>query len=425
MKIGLQTWGSDGDILPFMALAEGLSAAGHQVNVAYTSVDNKDYSGLSQEAGFSSFRAHGDFEVGVHEALEEIVRTNDPMRQFVRVMETFFDPAVQAMYDASRRLCAESDLVVGHMMCHTLLTAAQKAALPRVSVALAPLAIRTSAIPLFGPNLGAFWNGLTWRLADYLGAKKLFGPAQALRAKEGLAPLRSLQQELYLSETLTLVATSPTLTPRRADWPASVQVCGDWAFEDAERHLPMPEGLETFLAAGSPPVYLTFGSLAPFEAEAMDELMCSAVEMAGCRAILQSPLPLPPTSRIFRCVRTPHRRVFPACAAVVHHGGAGTTHSATRAGCPSIVVEHAFDQQFWGDELKRLGCAGPVLHRNRLSVRKLADAIRLVLDTPAMRARALQLSTAMAAENGVVKAVELIEARFEGRTLRQDRLTLI
>jgi UDP:flavonoid glycosyltransferase YjiC (YdhE family) len=103
--------------------------------------------------------------------------------------------------------------------------------------------------------------------------------------------------------------------------------------------------------------------------------------------------------------------VFPRCAAVVHHGGAGTTHTALRTGCPS-VVEHAFDQQFWGSELQRLGAAGEVLHRNTLTVDGLASAIQKTIHSDSIQRSAQALGQTMQYENGVQRAIELIEEKF-------------
>ncbi|HWT72018.1 MAG TPA: glycosyltransferase [Oxalicibacterium sp.] len=412
MKIGMQTWGSDGDILPFMALAHGLQGAGHQVTIAYTSVDNKDYAAYAAAGGFVAVRAYGDFASGPNAVLEEIVRTNDPMKQFVLVMQQYFDPALEEMYAASQALCADNDIVIGHMVNHTLLTAAEISGRSRVSVALAPLAVRTSEIPLFGPHLGRFINSLTWKLGDYVGRKKMFSRAEALRRREGLPPLKSMQEQLYISKDLTLIASSPALSPRRGDWGEHIQICGDLHYPPDDHPIPLPPGLQAFLQAGPPPVYMTFGSLTQFQTESFDTLMAEAASLAGCRAIIQSDWPGKMSPDIFRCARAPHAQVFPQCAAIVHHGGAGTSHSAARSGRPSIVVEHAFDQQFWGDELRRAGVAGAVLHRNTVTADQLAQAIRTTRESHAMQQRAAEIGRAMQREDGVARAIQLIEQRF-------------
>ena len=419
MKIGVQTWGSDGDILPFFALAAGLQAAGHQVTVAYTSADNKDYSTLSAKYGFQSLKVFDKFEEGMGQAMNEIVATNDPLKQFILVMGKYFDPAVQDMYEASTQLCADNEIVIGHMMNHTLLTAAEKYNRPRIVVALAPLAIRTKHIPLFGPNLGTSFNQFTWRLGDYVGRKKLFTLANEIRNNEGLPPIKSLQQELYMSKELTLIASSPSISIRQQDWGDNIQVCGELNFKSADRQPSLPDDLDAFFNSGSAPVYITFGSIAPYQAQETALLMLNAVKESGCRAIIQADWNNIHTDSIaedvYQCRRLPHADVFPHCAAVVHHGGAGTTHTALRAGCPSIVVEHAFDQTFWGNELERIGVAGEVLHRNSITAVQLAKAIETTLNSQEMKKNAMRLSKKMQAEDGVETAIKLIEQKFKTR----------
>ncbi len=427
MKIGIQTWGSDGDILPFLALAEGLQVAGHQVTVAYTSVDNKDYSALSLKHGFESIKVFDKFEEGIDQAMAEIVATNDPLKQFILVMEKFFDPAVKEMYEASKQLCSENEIVIGHMMNHTLLTAAEKFNRPRIVVALAPLAIRTKHIPLFGPNLGAFLNQLTWRLGDYVGRKKLFSLANEIRNNEDLPPLKSLQKELYISKDLTLIASSPSLSIRQQDWGDNIQICGELNFKSADQKPSLPNELKAFLNSGSAPIYMTFGSIAPYQAQETIMLMLKAVKASGCRAIIQADWDNINTGStaesIYQCRSLPHADIFPHCAVVVHHGGAGTTHTALRAGCPSVVVEHAFDQTFWGNELERIGVAGEVLHRNSITSEQLAKAIKATLDSEEMKTNAMALSKKMQKEDGVDTAIRLIEEKskkFSNDSIRES-----
>ncbi|SFL23342.1 UDP:flavonoid glycosyltransferase YjiC, YdhE family [Nitrosomonas aestuarii] len=417
MRIGIQTWGSDGDILPFLALAEGLQAAGHQVTVAFTSVDNKDYSTISAKCGFQALKVFDRFEEGMDQAMTQIIATNDPLKQFILVMEKYFDPAVYDMYDASTQLCMDNEIVIGHMMNHTLLTAAEKYNRPRVVVALAPLAIRTKHIPLFGPNLGVLLNQITWRLGDYVGRKKLFSIANDIRNNEGLPPIKSLQRELYVSKDLTLIASSPSISIRQQDWGDNIQITGELNFKATDQKPSLPDDLEEFLNSGSAPIYITFGSISPYRAQETTELMLESVKKSGCRAIIQADWDnvhsVMEEDSIYKCNRLPHADVFPHCSLVVHHGGAGTTHTALRAGCPAIVVEHAFDQTFWGNELKRIGVAGKVLHRNSITAEQLAKAIKATLNSQEMKRNAMVIGEKMLAENGVETSVRLITERFE------------
>ncbi len=117
----------------------------------------------------------------------------------------------------------------------------------------------------------------------------------------------------------------------------------------------------------------------------------------------------PPSRDIFVVSRAPYKKVFPRCAMVVHHGGAGTTQSTLLAGRPSLVVAHVSDQEFWGSELERLGVGGRTLRRKGWNARKLAVGLRRVLGAPGMAERAERLAGKMAAEDGVRTAVRSIE----------------
>ena len=148
--------------------------------------------------------------------------------------------------------------------------------------------------------------------------------------------------------------------------------------------------------------------------------MLQSVKLAGCRAIVQShwevAAAMPEDARIYRLTSAPHAQIYPRCAAIVHHGGAGTTQTSLLCGRPSVVVAHATDQFFWGDKLRRLGVAPAVIKRRKATPAKIAAAIRTVLGTPAMRSTAEAAGRRLQAENGVAAAVRSIEQRFgQGR----------
>ncbi|MEI7614289.1 MAG: nucleotide disphospho-sugar-binding domain-containing protein, partial [Betaproteobacteria bacterium] len=141
-----------------------------------------------------------------------------------------------------------------------------------------------------------------------------------------------------------------------------------------------------------------------------------AVRIVGCRAILQLPWhdlnTFETDDRVFKVRRSPYNKVFPRCALVVHHGGAGTTQASLLAGRPSIIVAHVSDQFFWGSELERLGVAGRTLKRKGLTVEKLAHGIADALAQPRLTANSVKIGERMSQENGVVRAIELIEKRL-------------
>lgn len=420
MKIGLQTWGSDGDVRPLIALAGGLAARGHDVTYAVTSVDLKDYSPFGDALGFrvvsvqDGYAQWGERLVRIK---DEIIRAS-PMEQVTLLFDQLLEPVVDEMYAVSTRLCEENDAVIGSFMAYPLQLAALKAGRPHAVVVWSPDYYPSRHRPPSTlPNLGPWINALWWKLAKTISNRMVLRYVNRLRERHGHPPAADLFDDVWQSRPLTLIAASPSLFPPAADWGDHLQVCGFFAVPQRAEEWSMPDDLRDFLDAGDPPVYLTFGSMP--QPRAATELFVDAVRAAGCRAIIQARWSemgdLARDDRaIHRIERGAHAAIFPRCALVVHHGGAGTTHSATLAGCPSIVIEHFGDQIFWGHQLRRAGLTTRMLHRRSVTAATLAAEIRKILRTPAMRTRAQRIAALMKGEDGVARAVALVESRLAG-----------
>ncbi len=424
MRIGLQTWGSEGDIRPFVALADGLQKAGHEVTLVITSAENKDYTPLAHSLGLRirqvRFPSFDPERFGRAEA--RAMQTVNPFKQVSIVFSDLFDPVAQNMYVASEQLCRDNDVVIGYHVLYPLAIAAEKTKRPRVAVFISPNFLRSRYVPPEGlPNLGERLNTLLWNLAEVLMDRVLRPGANLLRLQEGLRPVSGIVRELVESNYLNLIPVSPTLCPPQPDWQGRYHLCGFFDLPETRENWQMPDDLKAFLKAGDPPVFMTFGSIATLDPSLGEttRLMVEAVSLGKFRAIIQSKWEdlseIPGSSSIYRIGFAPYHHIFPHCAAVVHHGGAGTTHLATRCGSPSVVVEHALDQRIWGILLNRVGLAPKPLHRRSLSPAKLAKDVRNVLDSVEMATRAKAAGRVLLAENGVKKAVELIEERFVSR----------
>jgi sterol 3beta-glucosyltransferase len=420
MKIGIQTWGSDGDIRPFIALAGGLSNAGHEVTLAITSVDNKEYSDLGNALGFKVMRVFEGFNLSDEEAeavSKEIFETWDPVKQFTLLFESAFDPALDDMYAAAEMLCAENDVVIGHMVMHPLFSAAEKSGCPFAVTTLCPITVPSEFLsPLGMPYLGRWLNPLLWKLADYFFTNRIFTSVNRLRLKLDLAPIKSVFNEVFISKKLTLVAASPQLCDISPDWGDHLKFSGFFNIPVKVENWTPPSDLNNFLENGEAPVYLTFGSMTQFDLDFTVKLFTDAVKLAGCRAIIQADWDnaehIPDNPDIFKIGKAPHHEVFPSCAAVVHHGGAGTTQSSIFSGCPSVVVAHAFDQEYWAKQLFRIGVSPKPLGKRSVTPAKLAAAIRNILDNPAMKEKAVKIGRKMSEEDGVGQAVKSIEEIF-------------
>jgi UDP:flavonoid glycosyltransferase YjiC (YdhE family) len=424
VRIGIQTWGTEGDIRPFIGLAAGLSTAGHQVTLAVTEITNQQFGSFGERFGFSVRHVgHIDWEESRFQDLaSQVFQVRNPIKRGDIIFSNFFNPVIEDLLEAAETLCAENDLLIAHFFAYPSKIAAQKQGCPWVTVLTTPLIPSRYVPPLGAPQLTQWINPLAWKFFDFILNKSMKPSIDQLYLREGIQPEQSVLYNIWRSPLLNLVSVSPALFPPPADWTDRYHLCGFLNIPEQGEPCHMSDGLKQFLEAGDPPVYVTFGSMIATDPNPQEitKLLVEAVRRAGCRAIIQSrwenipEIPLGP--HIHPVTRAPHQHVFPHCAAVVHHGGAGTTQSATAAGCPSIVVEHASDQPLWGSVLQRAGIAPRMLHRRSATPRKLAQAIRTALQDSAMNRKAKRISKKMNQENGVKRAVALIH-----RAIQKDK----
>ncbi len=422
MKIGMQTWGSHGDIRPFLAPAEGLEAAGNDVHLVITCVDSGAYESVTSANGVKISVVASP--VLTPEQQETVGRTayaiRNPMTQMATILRLCLDPVEDAMFDAARRLCAESDVLIGHYFMHPLQTAAEAAGRPYVSVLLSHAAIPSDFDhPLTGSRAGKYIHRVLWWLTRTLLNRTLKHYPDRLRSRLGLPPVRDVVTQVWLSHHLTLAAVSATICRAQPDWPQCVRVCGFLDTPNLAMEGDIPPGLAGFLVAGDAPVYMTFGSWMPRDPTGQTKalrLLTDAARQAGCRAIIQAPSAaacgFQSDGDILYIAAAPHHAIFPHCHAVVHHGGAGTTQSVMRAGKPSVVVANISEQEHWGRELRRLGIAGRPARRRNVTAPALASRLRHVLASPEMAARAADIAGAMKHEHGVDAAVALVTQAF-------------
>ena len=179
------------------------------------------------------------------------------------------------------------------------------------------------------------------------------------------------------------------------------------------QHEALSPNVDAFLARGSAPIFMGFGSLTPLaQSDRLMELVAifkDAAAQSGQRAIIQADMDHRPTPDLLFVRRTPHAQVFPRCAAVVHHAGAGTTHTTLQAGVPSIPIPHVSDQFAWSDDLYRLGVAPAPLKRTKLAAKALAARIRETVGDVCMKQNAIAVQQRMASDNGPQTAATLIE----------------
>jgi UDP:flavonoid glycosyltransferase YjiC (YdhE family) len=315
-------------------------------------------------------------------------------------------------------------LITGSIGLQISLALAEKYKLPLIRAYYVPItptkAFPSWLLPQTLPNLGGTFNLLSTQLIGqlaWMASLASFGPAR--KKVLGLPPA-SFFDHSYSGPSKglpVLYGFSPSVIPMPADWGAANHITGYWFLDSAEDWLPSTALLD-FLQAGPAPVYIGFGSMSSRKPEETADLVIKALKKTNQRALLFSgwgglrkeDLP----DSLFMIESTPHSWLFPRMAAVVHHGGAGTTAAGLRAGVPAIVVPFFGDQPFWGRRVHDLGVGPAPIPRQKLSVDWLAQAIREVVTNSAMQQRAADLCSKIRAEDGIANAVEIIQNHFTG-----------
>ncbi len=158
MRIGLQTWGTEGDIRPFFALTQALVARGHQATLLYTSVEGKSFDALASGCGIEARGVGGDYfaanRAETEARLAAVMAQPSPLKQIRGILEASMDPVADVMLDAATELAARSDAVVGHFITHQAGAAAAAHGKPYVMVSLAPVLPSVHYAPIGTPNLG-------------------------------------------------------------------------------------------------------------------------------------------------------------------------------------------------------------------------------------------------------------------------------
>ncbi len=288
--------------------------------------------------------------------------------------------------------------------------------IPLAFVSLQP-SIPTRAFPsIFVPfSLGGGFNILTYTLSMRLLWLIMGGGINHWHTTRfGLPPWRSMQEMVSACsfDTPWLMGYSPQVLAKPPDWKDYHHVTGYWFLDSPANWQPSVE-LAHFLESGPPPVYVGFGSMSDKDPEQRTRLALRALELTGQRGVLSTGWGgvsrLETSANVFTVDDVPHSWLFPRMSAVVHHGGAGTTAAGLRAGVPSLITPFMMDQYFWADQVVKSGVGPRMVDAKRLTAEKLAQAIHTAITDNAMCACAATFGEKIRAENGVARAVEIIE----------------
>ena len=397
MRFVVATYGTEGDTRPLAALCRALTDVGHQVRL----LADTSTLGSADALGIPTTPLAGDIKKVLRP--EKETRPADTIRALSAMANANTESWLREITAAAKGCDA---IIVSALASFVGLSAGECLGIPAVGAGFIPITPTAAfASPFLPPGMVPKWlNKASHNIVNNLVWGLLRRKTNAARARVcALPPRRGV-----FTDHPILWGVSPSLLPRPEDYPATTFICGQW-IAPAPDWSP-PAALAEFLAAGEPPVYIGFGSMAGLvQPRLLRELIAGigkrrALFFAGWSDVDAAQLP----SNFLLVRDTPHGWLFPRTSVVIHHGGAGTTHSAARAGVPSVVVPFAGDQLFWADRLQKLGVAPAPLRLRGLRATDLAQRLELA-EQPQARSRARDLGSRMGAENGLANAISAIE----------------
>ncbi len=405
--------GTRGDVQPILALSQGLRDAGHEVVI----VAGSNFEVWIREHGFSYIPTI-DMEalMGSEKGLAWSESSHNPMKQ-LRVMRDLLDEYGEELVLPLVQAAAATDLLISgftsEAFAHSI---SAKTGVPHINASLQPhLPSRYGAVLMnpVRPQSASLFNGWMAELGERLIWNVSANVTNNLRTRHlGLPPLEAKEFRRGRESIPHILGFSRHVVPPAPDWPAHTVVTGYWFLDEPHDYQPAPE-LSRFLEAGAPPVYIGFGSMSHRDPQATLTLIQSAVQQTGQRAVVgmgwskgQS-INLP--DNLFVLQSAPHHWLFPRMAAVVHHGGAGTTAAGLRAGRPTFIIPHMADQPYWGRRVHELGVGVKPVPRYKLTAQILAQKLDQLVRDPQIKTNADALGAKIRAEQGVQAAVQAIE----------------
>jgi sterol 3beta-glucosyltransferase len=412
----LVTYGSRGDIQPFIALALGLMANGHKVTLAAPG----NFKPLADSYGVDIYPLYGDVEVMVNSPqLRECISSGSNIA-FVRSMLKETHDMRGPLFNDICKACENADAMVVVNTCILYVAAiAEKFNKKWLIVQLNPPMIPTKAFPMLMFNFPdiSWLNSYTYRIINSVLWQVNKKDNAEFRQRVDLAPLKgSLYHKIIQDKVPMIHAYSPELIAKPFDWEVHFTISGFFTLpqlaDDKSLPIALPNGLAEWLNAGTKPLYIGFGSI-PFPDEKklaamINELLAtSTIRIVYCMG-WSPPQELKPHPNLFIIKQADHGWLLPQCRAAIIHGGIGTVAAVLKAGIPAIIASIFVDQPAWGKiiQQKKLGVHIPW---RKLSADNVLKALEK-MEQPPIAETIKEVSNRVNKEDGVGAAVKVIEA---------------
>ncbi len=402
MRVLFAPHGTRGDVQPMLALALALRTRGH--TVSFVAPDND----VAWVASFG-FDAVPD-GIDVESLLRAEAAIFDSLRWQAR---HFADVLIPTLFETIAQAAPDADLIVGSGVQVAAASIAEARGVPYASAVFCPCVVPSGAAPpptVRTQTLPAWLNRALWAAGRPFADLLLRRPINQQRARLGLAP-DPTPLATALGE-LVIVAADRDLAPLADDVPEKVVGTDAWILDERGA---LDDRTRAFLAAGTPPVYVGFGSMIAARSRELATQALAAIRSVGARAIVvggwaELDRHIADADDVLVIRSAPHASLLPHVAAVVHHAGAGTTTAAARAGRPQVPVPHILDQFYWARRIELLGIGPRALPVPLVTADILAERVDAALNDPRMASRAAALGAAITPRNGVESAAELLES---------------
>lgn len=425
-RIILNTFGSFGDIHPYMALAMELQRRGHVPVVATMEIYREKVRG----AGIEFAPVRPDFPQPKEQDPELIEKIMEPKTGPRFLTEEVVFPAVRDSYEDLMKAVVGSDLLVTHPAAPAGPLVGRKTGMTWISTVLAPLSFFSAYDPPVPPywqwtsKLGLLGPGF---MGFFLNLMKNSYKAKAVtefRNELGLPDTGNPMFDGQHSPRLVLALFSKVFAQAQPDWPKQTEITG-FCFYDGHHDTTVPPELTRFLENGAPPIVFTLGSSAVWVARDFFSESIDAAKRLGRRAVLligdERNLPHTLPEGVIALDYVPYQSLLPKSCAVVHHGGVGTTSQGLLAGVPTLIVPFAFDQSDNASHARKLGTSR-TLYRNQYLAPRVANELNELLRQPAYARRALEVGRQLKTENGPGHAADLIEQVLSGTPEKKEEL---
>ena len=414
MKILINSFGTRGDIQPYIALARGLKAADY--DVAFCTSEGYKQDIEKHDIQYLYMKNE------MLELTQHLLETDSLSERFSTAKK--IGGAVRGVMD-DEWAAAEAfqpDSLIYHPKCLGSYHVAEKLGIPAILSIPLPFYTPTSefAVPFVARNL-RFLNRFSFNAIITASNAGYAGSVNDFRKKVlSLPPIGRFTNLLKRSDgrdVSILYPISPHVVPVPADYPPHVHMTGYWFLDEENTWQPEPELVE-FLEAGAKPIYVGFGSMSAVNSKKRTQEVIDGIRKSGQRAVFASgwsnleQFDFPDT--IYPLNSVSHTWLFPQVAAVIHHGGAGTAAAGLRAGKPTLICPFLGDQPFWGKRVYDLGVGAKPIPQSKLRADNLAQAINTMLTDSAMQERASVLGEKIRSEDGIACAEQGIRAILKG-----------